>query len=92
MKKIAIAFAAAATLALASCSTIEPVCATSNPVGKKVGEATGKFLFGSLPMGNCDYSIATAAKNGGIKQISTVDLKAGSSGIFTTLTTIVTGE
>ncbi len=95
MKKIAIAFAAAATLALASCTTtmVSPICATSNDVGKKVGEASVKYLFGYIPMGNnLDAGIATAAKNGGVKKISTVDKKIKSGLLFTTVSTVVTGE
>ena len=91
MKKLILALVASLIL-LASCSTITPVCATSNPVGSKVGEATASYLFGYLPLGDCDMSIQTAAKKGGITRISTVDSKV-SPGIFITrITTIVTCE
>lgn len=92
MKKITIAFAVAATLALASCTSVSPICATSNDLGKKVGESSVKLLFGYIPMGDQDISIATAAKNGGIKKISTVDKKVSSGFLFTTVSTVVTGE
>lgn len=92
MKKFVLAGLASVTLLLASCSSVTPLCATSNPVGKKVGEATGTYLFGILPLGGADSSIQSAAKNGGISKISTVDVKR-SEGIFTIkITTIVTGE
>ena len=91
MKKLALALVASFIL-FASCSTVGPVCATSNKLGSKVGEAEATYLFGYLPMGNADASIQTAAKNGGITLISTVDVKT-TIGIFTVKqTTIVTGE
>lgn len=91
MKKIAIAFAAAATLALASCKTVLPVAATSNDMGKKVGESTTTLLFNILPISG-EASIASAAKNGGIKKISSVDLKVKWYVVLTQLTAVVTGE
>lgn len=91
MKKLVFAGIAAATLLLASCTSIVPVCATSNTVGAKVGQASGTYLFGALPL-NADTSIATAAKNGGISKISTVDQKVFIGPFTTTVTTIVTGE
>ena len=91
MKKLALAIVAALIL-FASCSTVTPVCATSNPVGSKVGEATATYLFGYIPLGSCDMGIQKAAKQGGITLISTVDSKV-SAGLFTTkITTVVTGE
>lgn len=91
MKKFALALVASLIL-FASCSTITPVCATSNQVGSKVGEATATYLFGCIPLGNSDMSIKTAAKKGGISLISTVDWKV-TVGIFTTrYTTVITGE
>ena len=91
MKKIAIAFAAAAILALASCTTVLPVAATSNDMGKKVGESTTTLLFNCLPISG-EASIASAAKNGGIKKISSVDLKVKWLVVLTQLTAVVTGE
>ena len=91
MKKLALAIVASLIL-FASCSTVTPVCATSNPVGSKVGEATATYLFGYLPLGNCDMGIQTAARKGGITLISTVDTRV-TAGLFTTqITTVVTGE
>lgn len=82
----------ATTAMLASCSLTLPVAATSNPVGSKVGTASGTGYFQVLFFG-ADASIQTAAKNAGITKISTVDIKRSDIlGIVTTYTTIVTGE
>jgi len=76
---------------MASCSLTLPVAATSNPVGSKVGTASGTGFLGVLFFG-ADASIQTAAKNAGITKISTVDLKRSDIlGIITTYETIVTG-
>lgn len=76
---------------LTSCALTLPVNATSNPVGSKVGTAKATGYVGLFF--DADASIRTAAKNGGITKISTVDIKCGSIlGIITTYETIVTGE
>jgi hypothetical protein len=95
-KKIAALFAAVSCAALLnSCSVTLPVCATSNPIGSKVGEATAVNLFGIFWL-NGDASLTTAAKNGGIKSISTVDIKQTIlipiAPILLRYTTVVTGE
>lgn len=93
MKKIAILSALVALLLLAGCTTVVPVTATSNPVGSKVGEATGSLLFGFIPLGSkLDMSIQTAAKNGGITTISTVDEKVVDYFFIAKVSTVVTGE
>ena len=98
MKKLATLIAAAAlTLGLAACTTIAPVNATANNVGSKVGEAETMSLFYALTLKPKflykDFSIQTAAKNGGITKISTVDVKNKNIlGIISWTTTIVTGE
>lgn len=93
MKKIAILSALVALLLLAGCTTVVPVTATSNPVGSKVGEATGSLLFGFIPLGSkLDMSIQTAAKNGGITTISTVDEKVVDYFFVAKVSTVVTGE
>jgi hypothetical protein len=77
---------------MSACSLTLPVNATSNPVGSKVGsaKATG---FLSILFFNQDASIQTAAKNGGITKISTVDIKQGNIlNLIVTYETIVTGE
>jgi len=82
----------AAGLIMASCSLTMPVAATSNPVGSKVGTSKGTGYLGVFFFG-ADASIQTAAKNGGITKISTVDMKQTNVlGIIWTYETIVTGE
>ncbi|MDR9398244.1 TRL-like family protein [Salibacter sp.] len=77
---------------MSSCSLTMPVDATSNPVGDKVGTAKATGFLRVLFF-NQDASIQTAAKNGGISKISTVDIKQGDIlGIIQTYETIVTGE
>jgi len=84
---LAIAF----TTFLTSCSIIMPVTATSNPVGSKVGTAKATIIIGLFF--NQDASIKTAAKNGGISKISTVDVKCTTLfGIICGVETIVTGD
>lgn len=72
MKKASFLFAAAAAMVLSSCSITRPVNATSNDVGSKVGKSSGTCYLGILCF-NVDASIQTAARNGGISKISTVD-------------------
>ncbi|MDR3166631.1 MAG: TRL-like family protein [Treponema sp.] len=75
------------------CATITvPVVATTNPVGSKVGQASGKIWFGLF--GSADAGIQAAAKNGGIKNISTVDItqKLGILGLWIEYEATVTGE
>src|SRR5262245_31277120 len=91
MKRTVKAFIALLVVAigLSSCSIITPVCATSNPVGSKRGEATGTGFLNVLMFG-IDASVYTAAKNGGITKISTVDFKRTDIlGIIQTYTCIV---
>ena len=95
MKKIAALMSALVlALALSACTTVSPVCATSNPVGAKVGEASASVILGIIPIPlNQDTGIQKAAANGNISKISTVDYKMTTiAGIFTTYSTIVTGE
>jgi len=95
MKKVrnTIIAAVAGMFLLSSCSVTLPVTATSNPVGSKVGVAKSNQILGFFPDGG-DMSIQTAAKNGGIKKISTVDFKHKMIflNIFISHETIVTGE
>jgi hypothetical protein len=77
---------------LTSCSIIMPVTATSNPVGSKVGTQKATVFLGILAFDQ-DASIKSAAKNGGITKISTVDMKQTNMlNIIWTYETIVTGE
>ncbi|MBL7974779.1 MAG: TRL-like family protein [Candidatus Kapabacteria bacterium] len=94
MKRYIQMFAAVAVVAisLSACSMTVPVCATSNPVGSKVGEASGTGYLHGINLG-VDASIRTAAKNGGISKISTVDFKMTDMlGLIQTYTCIVSGE
>jgi len=77
---------------LASFSLTLPVDATSNTVGSKVGTSKATGYLGVLFF-NQDASIRTAAKNGGITKISTVDIKSSNVlNLIVTYETIVTGE
>jgi hypothetical protein len=93
IKKIKTGVALLAVAAMmTSCAVTLPVNATSNAVGSKVGTAKATGYLGALFF-NQDASIRTAAKNGGITKISTVDIKHGSIlGLIVTYETIVTGE
>jgi len=93
MKNVKVVFATlTVALFMASCSIILPVTATSNPVGSKVGTAEATVYLGVFTFDQ-DASIRTAAKNGGITKISTVDIKRKDVlGIVITYETIVTGE
>jgi len=76
---------------LGSCSISGPLMVTNHPVGEKRGEASRK-IFLNITFGQTDLGAITAAKNGGITKIATVDWKV-TGGIFsTTYTTVVTGE
>ncbi|MDR0722077.1 MAG: TRL-like family protein [Treponema sp.] len=94
MNKIIVVMALAAICFLvAGCATItSPVVATTNPVGSKVGQASGKIWLGVF--GSADAGIQAAAKNGGITNISTVDFtqKLGILGLWVEYETTVTGE
>ena len=90
MKKFALALSV--SLLLASCSVTVPVNATSNSVGKKIGSASTTSIFGLFFDGG-DASILTAAKQGGISKISTVDFKSTNYlFIIGKFETIVSGE
>lgn len=93
MKKVKTFFAILSVIAMmSSCALTLPVNATSNPIGSKVGKATATGYLGILFF-NADASIRTAAKNGGITKISTVDIKQTSLfNLIVTYQTIVTGE
>ena len=97
MKKILstfkiVAFSLALAFAFSSCALTLPVAATSNAVGTKVGTSTATGYLGVLFFDQ-DASIRTAAKNGGITRISTVDIKTSSIlNLVITYETIVTGE
>ena len=90
MKNFLIVFALGAILA--SCSITLPVSATSNTLGSKTGTSEGTVYFAVLAFG-ADASIQSAARNGGITKISTVDMETTNVlGIITKYKCIVTGE
>lgn len=73
MKKLF--FVSILALIFTSCSVTLPVNATSNEVGSKTGSSSTTSIFGLFFDGG-DASIRTAARNGGINRISTVDFKS----------------
>ena len=92
MKKTLMAVSVIGMISLTSCSLTTPVAISSNPVGNKVGSAktTGFFM---LFFDGGDASIQTAAKNGKISKIATVDFKQTNYlNIVTEFETIITGE
>ena len=90
LKTIAAMFALVAMMS--SCALTLPVTATNNPIGSKVGTAKATGYLSCIFL-DADASIRTAAKNGGITKISTVDIKKESLlGIIVSYETIVTGE
>jgi len=93
LRKIKTVFVLLAVVGMmTSCALTLPVNATSNPVGKKVGVSKATGYFGVIFL-DADASISTAAKNGGITKISTVDIKKTSLlNLIVTYETIVTGE
>ena len=86
-------FLAAIVCGLASCTSVTPLTATSNNVGAKCGTATETRILGVFPFAG-DHGIDTAAKNGGIKKISHVDVEYFSvlGYLYTKTTTKVYGE
>jgi hypothetical protein len=93
LKKIkSISAIVAAVALISSCSVTMPIGATGNPIGSKVGTASGTCYLGLICLG-ADASIQSAAKAGGITKISTVDMKTSNLlNIIVTYQTIVTGE
>jgi hypothetical protein len=92
MKKIILGICV--IFALTSCSATMPLTATSNSVKEadKVGISKATLLFGLFGLGG-DASIATAAKNGNIDKIATVDVTTTNFfNIIVTTETKVTGH
>ena len=90
IKSIAAMIVVAAVMS--SCAVTMPVNATSNAIGSKVGKAKATGYLGVLFF-NQDASIQSAAKNGGITKVSTVDVKVTNLlGLVVGYETIVTGE
>ena len=80
-------------ITFASCSgfIVYPGVATNNTANVKTGTAEVTIWFG-ITFGDHDLGIATAARNGKITKVSTVDFKVQAGFFHTTYTTIVTGE
>mgnify|MGYP002393090433 FL=1 len=76
---------------LASCSVAGPLMVSNHSVGPKRGEASRSIFLG-ITFGHTDLGAITAAKNGGIKKISTVDWKVSSKMFRTKYSTVVTGQ
>ena len=81
---------------LSSCAVSGPrtsptALVTTNEMGSKEGVAK-RTIFLGIWIGNTDLSIATAAKNGNITKVATVDSEIHSGFLTTTYRTIVTGE
>jgi hypothetical protein len=92
LRNVLIGLAVAFALTFASCSATHPYWVTTNPIGTKVGKSSGTCYIRILCF-DADYSIQTAAKNGGITKIATVDIRTTNVlGIIWTFETIVTGE
>lgn len=79
-----------AALVLSGCVSSFPVAGATGNVGKKTGKASSYAILGLLPFG--DSSAVTAARNGDIKTIGTIDQKISFYYVYTKITTIVTGE
>jgi hypothetical protein len=103
MKKIILGTLVLVLIILAGCTSLTvPVAATANPVGSKVGEATETRIFGGLYYAagtngvllfiTGDKGLSTAAANGGISRIATVEQRIDKNPFVTKITTIVTGE
>ena len=67
-----------------------PLLVTDNPEGSKVGRATSKVIFGVC---YGDSTVETAAQNGNITKITSVDTDITNVlGIYVEFTTIVRGN
>lgn len=77
---------------VSSCAISYPMIVTANKSVKE-GRASASSFFGISPF-NADLSIKTAAENGGITRVATVDFLIESKllGIQQKWTTVVTGE
>lgn len=92
MKKLFGISAIALSLMLSACTTFVPLSAGSGTVGAKRGESVARTLFGFIPLSS-DNTMLKAAQDGGIEHIATVDLKYFTFfGLYSSKTTIVTGD
>lgn len=87
MKKIKLlALSIGLAAIFSSCTIMHDVQITDNPVGTKVGIAKTTYF------GNGDSAVKSAAKNGSITKIATVEVKTKTFLGFMQTTTTVTGE
>lgn len=92
MKILKITFALLALVVVtASCSVSRPLLITDNESTKE-GVAEFDVILGIFRPKDADISIETAAKNGDITRVSSVDYKIESKFFKTTYKTIVTGN
>lgn len=75
---------------LVGCHNTFPMTATAAPTGGKIGRATGKCVLGIC--WGMDLSVLTAAKNGNLKRIATVDFKNTNYVFWIRYETIVSGN
>lgn len=82
-----------ASITFYSCELTQPIAATSNPIGSKVGtsKATGILIFPPF-VGGGNAGIQKAAKEGNITKIGTVDYTQSFYILWRTWTCTVTGE
>jgi len=93
MKKVIVIVALAfAMIALMGCPSANLPHSVGDATIQKTGQAEGKIILGLF--GDIDAGIATAAKNGGITKVATVDTKVKTllGALVITVTTTVTGE
>ena len=86
MKKILILVCVA--IFATSCTITYPGIATGNEA-TKTGIVKEKLFLG---LGSANLGVETAAKNGGITKVATVDYAVKGGLLFTTYTVIVTGN
>ncbi len=95
MRKVVVAaLSVLAILCMVSCSTVSPVAGATGAVGEKTGEATQTFILG-YPLDG-EGGIMQAAKNGGITNVGTVDVRVDYPASplipYWVVTTVVSGE
>lgn len=78
-------------LILGACSHSRPLMVTDNP-SEKTGTSEYKTVLGIFRPMKADISIRTAAENGGISKVSTVDFRVEGNIFSTTYKTVVTGK
>jgi len=92
MKKLRNILAIGFVALMTSCSVSGPLMVTDNDVSTKRGEASVTVWLGFIRPMDSDISIKTAAKNGKITKVATVDQRIASKLFRVTYTTVVTGS